>query len=137
MYAYFVTLIGSPGSTTVFQNGPPDTYSLHVTATTGVVEAVHNSQLSNWPLSSRHKNPVVGPTPWNSTVVRVPFTTRPKLMRFTLQMVGLAGAYTLQNTTLQFSYKPQTLRSVKVATQIQSSRWSTTTTGRRLHYHSH
>ena len=40
MYAYLVTLIGSPGSTTVFQNVPPDTYSLRVTATTGVEEAV-------------------------------------------------------------------------------------------------
>jgi len=40
MYAYLVTLIGSPGSLTVFQNVPPDTYSLRVTATTGVEEAV-------------------------------------------------------------------------------------------------
>ena len=33
-------LLGSPGSTTVFQNVPPDTYSPRVTATTGVEEAV-------------------------------------------------------------------------------------------------
>jgi len=34
------TPIGPPGSTTVFENVLPDTYSLHVTATTGEEETV-------------------------------------------------------------------------------------------------
>lgn len=39
-YSCLVTLLGSPGSTTVFQNVPPDTYSPRVTATKGIEEAV-------------------------------------------------------------------------------------------------
>ena len=62
-----------------------------------------NSQVSKAPLSTRQLNPVAAPAARNSTVAWVPFTTKPALMRFTLQVVGAAGTYIFQNISTSSS----------------------------------
>ena len=56
-------------------------------------------QGSKGPSSTLHLNPVAAPTAWNSTAAWVPFTTKPALMRFTLQVVEAVGMYTFQDTS--------------------------------------
>ena len=58
---------------------------------------VHNSQLLNCPLSSLQMNPVVDPTPRNSVETLVPSTTKPAVMRFTLQVEDEVGNVDLPN----------------------------------------
>ena len=56
-------------------------------------------QGSRGPSSILHLNPVAAPTAWNSTAAWVRFTTKPALIRFTLQVVEAVGMYTFQDTS--------------------------------------
>ena len=123
MYAYLVTLTGSPGRTTVFQNVPPDTYSLHVTANrcgggstqlTAVKLAIVQS--AQEPSGRPH------PLEFHSGMSTI-------CNKAKIDEIHTANGWPGRDIHLPKHhcaiYKPQTLRS---ATQIQSSRWSTTTT---------